>query len=259
MHPVINIALKAAREASDIIVQATDRLDRVKVFEKGQNDFVTNIDQEVEALLIASIQKAYPKHSFLGEESGLIEGEDKETVWIIDPVDGTRNFMRGYPHFCISMACIKNGKLQHALIVDPIRREEFTATKGQGSQLNGTRIRVTDNINLAGSALCISCSSDYFEEALKLQNTLINKVAGIRITGSAALDLAYVASGRLNAGWMAGIKQWDVAAGILLIQEAGGLISDHQGNPDCLESERLVFGNNKSFKELLKLLPKRNI
>ena len=255
MHPTVNIALRAAREASDIIVQASDRLDRVKVFEKGINDYVTDVDQEVEALLISSIQKAYPEHSFLGEESGLIEGEDKSTIWYIDPIDGTRNFMRGFPHFCISIACVKNNKLEHAVILDPIRQDEFTATKGEGSRLNDTRIRVGNKMKLQEAALSMSFGGgEHYELALALQEKIKNNIGGIRVTGSAALDLAYVASGRLDAGWMSGIKQWDVAAGILLIQEAGGLISDHQGNPDCLQSNQLVFANPKCFKPLLKVL-----
>jgi len=255
MHAILNIALRAAREASDIIVQASDRLDRVKVFEKGVNDYVTNIDHEVEDLLIASIQKAYPEHNFLGEESGLIKGEDKDTSWIIDPIDGTRNFMRGFPHFCISMACVKNNKLEHAVILDPIRQDEFTVTRGEGSRLNGSRIRVGNKAKLQDAVLSMSYSSgDHYDTALALQKKLQNKIAGLRFTGSAALDLAYVASARLDAGWMSGIKQWDIAAGILLVQEAGGLISDHQGNPDCLQSDKLVFTNAKCFKPLLKVL-----
>jgi myo-inositol-1(or 4)-monophosphatase len=255
MHPTVNIALRAAREASDIIVQAFDRLDRVKVFEKGLNDYVTNIDQEVEELLKAAIQKAYPEHSFLGEESGLIEGEDKDTVWIVDPIDGTRNFMRGFPHFCISMACVKNNKVQHAVILDPIRQDEFTATRGEGSRLNDSRIRVGIKDKLEEAVISMSYArAEHYDLARELQTKLKNKIAGLRFTGSAALDLAYVASGRLDAGWMSGIMQWDIAAGILLIQEAGGLISDHQGNPDCLKSNKLVFANPKCFKPLLKIL-----
>lgn len=255
MHPTVNIALRAAREASDIIVQAFDRLDRVKVFEKGTNDFVTNIDQEVEELIKAAIQKAYPEHSFLGEESGLVEGEDKDTIWIIDPIDGTRNFMRGFPHFCISMACIKNNKIEHAVILDPIRQDEFTATRGEGSRLNDSRIRVGTKASLQDAVISMSYArGEHYDSALELQAKLQNKIAGLRFTGSAALDLAYVASARLDAGWMSGIQQWDIAAGILLVQEAGGLISDHQGNPDCVHSDKLVFANAKCFKPLLKFL-----
>ena len=176
-------------------------------------------------------------------------------MWIIDPIDGTRNFIRGFPHFCISIACVKNNKVEHAIIIDPIRNEEFTASNGQGSQLNDTRIRVGKKTSLQDVALSMSYGGDeHYDDALTLQKKLQNKIGGLRFTGSAALDLAYVASGRLDAGWMSGIKQWDVAAGILLVQEAGGLISDHQGNPDCLQSNQLVFANPKCFKPLLKVL-----
>jgi myo-inositol-1(or 4)-monophosphatase len=203
MHPTVNIALRAAREASDIIVQAFDRLDRVKVFEKGANDYVTNIDQEVEELIKTAIQKAYPEHSFLGEETGLIEGEDKDTTWIIDPIDGTRNFMRGFPHFCISMACVKNNKVEHAVILDPIRQDEFTATRGEGSRLNDSRIRVGTKDRLQDAVISMSyASGEHYDSALALQAKLQNKIAGLRFTGSAALDLAYAASARLDAGWM---------------------------------------------------------
>jgi myo-inositol-1(or 4)-monophosphatase len=255
MHPTVNIALRAAREASNVIVQAFDRLDRIKVFEKGVNDYVTNIDQEVEELLRAAISKAHPEHGFLGEESGLIEGEDKDTLWIVDPIDGTRNFMRGFPHFCISMACIKHNKIEHAVILDPIRQDEFTATRGEGSRLNDNRIRVGTKAKLEDAVISMSYArGEHYASALELQAKLQDRIAGLRFTGSAALDLAYVASARLDGGWMSGIKQWDIAAGILLVQEAGGLISDHQGNPDCLDSNKLVYANAKCFKPLLKVM-----
>ncbi len=253
MHAIVNIALRAAREASDLILQASDRLDRVKIFSKGNNDFVTEIDHSVEEALVAHIRKSYPDHSFLCEESGFMPGKDESTLWVIDPIDGTRNFMRGLPHYCISMACIQDGRLQHAVIVDPVRRDEFTASKGRGAQLNGTRIRVGDSPGLETALVSLSCGPDeHYERFLELQDKLRNRVAGLRFAGSAALDLAYVAAGRLDAGWMSGLKQWDVAAGILLVQEAGGLISDHKGNPDCLQADNFVFGNARCFKQLLK-------
>lgn len=255
MHAIVNIALRAAREAAEEIIQASARLDRVKVFKKGDNDYVTDIDQAVENCLVYHIQKAYPQHSFLCEESGLTEGEDKDTLWVIDPIDGTRNFIRGFPHFCISLACIQKGKLSHAVIVDPIRGDEFTATRGSGARLNDTRIRVASQPSLNTAAISLSCASGgHYDKFLNLTQKLQNKCAGIRVTGSAALDLAYVAAGRMDAGWMSGMKKWDVAAGILLIQEAGGLISDGAGNPDCLDSDTLIFSNSKCFKQLLKMV-----
>lgn len=254
MHPIINIALRAAREAATLMVQAHARPDRVKVFEKGPNDFVTDVDKQVEDTLIHHLRKAYPDHSFLGEENGLQEGADKDTLWIIDPIDGTRNFVLGFPHFCISMACVQRGKLQHALILDPIKGEEFTATKGSGAQLNGNRIRVGKRHRLEGGAVSLSCAGlRNYEAMLALQQKLGGVIGALRFTGSTALDLAYVAAGRLDAGWTSGVKSWDSAAGILLVQESGGLISDSAGNPDCLDSDTLVFGNPKCFKSLLQL------
>lgn len=253
MHPTLNIALRAAREASDTILQAVARPDRVKIFEKAANDFVTDIDQAVEKTLIHHIGKAYPSHSFLCEESGHTEGGDKETVWIIDPIDGTRNFILGFPHFCISMACVQNNVLQHALILDPVRGDEFLASRGAGAQLNGTRIRVGAKTSLENATIALACAGlKNFAGLIKVQESLMGKIGSLRFTGSSALDLAYVAAGRLDGGWMAGVQKWDVAAGILLVREAGGFISDASGNPDCLDSSTLVFSNAKCFKPLLK-------
>jgi myo-inositol-1(or 4)-monophosphatase len=254
MHPIINIALRAAREAATLMVQAHARPDRVKIFEKGHNDFVTDIDKQVEELLIHHLRKAYPDHSFHGEELGLQEGKDKDTVWYIDPIDGTRNFIKGFPHFCISMACVQRGKVQHALIMDPIKNEEFTASKGSGAQLNGNRIRVGTQAKLEGSVVSLSCAGQRnYELLLVLQQRLKGIIGSLRFTGSTALDLAYVAAGRLDAGWTSGVSPWDSAAGLLLVQEAGGLASDDAGNPDCLHSKTLIFANPKCFKPLLKL------
>jgi myo-inositol-1(or 4)-monophosphatase len=254
VHPIVNIALRAAREASALINQAYARPDRVRIFEKGSNDFVTDVDQAVEALLIANLRKAYPDHSFMGEESGLQEGKDKDTVWIIDPIDGTRNFVMGIPHCAISMACVQRGKIQHAIIVDPVKNEEFTATKGSGAQLNGNRMRVGTRNKLEGGMIGLSSAGlRNYEQMMELQHKLKGVAGGIRCMGSTALDLAWAAAGRLDAGWTSGVSAWDTAAGILLVQEAGGLISDLKGNPDCLQASELVYGNPKCFKALLQL------
>lgn len=254
MHPIINIALRAAREASTVMVQAWARPDRVKIYEKGPNDFVTDIDRQVEEMLIAHLRKAYPEHSFLCEEGGSIEGADKDTTWIIDPIDGTRNFVMGIPHFSISMACVQRNKLQHALVVDPVKGDEFIASKGAGAALNGNRIRVGPRTKLEGSVISLGCAGmREYDAMMTLQHKLQGVAGGIRMTGSTALDMAWVAAGRLDAGWSSGVNAWDVAAGMLLIQEAGGLVSDEKGNPDCLHSSTLVFGNPKCFKSLLKL------
>jgi myo-inositol-1(or 4)-monophosphatase len=254
VHPIINIALRAAREASTLLVQAHARPDRVKVYEKGPNDFVTDVDKIVEETLIHHLRKSYPDHSFLGEEGGSVDGKDTDTVWILDPIDGTRNFVLGLPHFCISMACVQRGKLQHAVIVDPIKGDEFTASKGGGAQVNGNRMRIGTRAKLEGGVISLSAASTlrHQEQQAALHQRLLGVAGAVRITGSTALDMAYVASGRLDAGWTHGAKSWDTAAGILLVQEAGGLVSDLSGNPDCLNSDTLVYSNSKCFKNLLK-------
>jgi len=254
VHPIINIALRAAREAATLMIQAHARPDRVKVFEKGPNDLVTDVDKAVEETLIHLLRKSYPDHSFMCEESGLIEGADKDTVWIIDPIDGTRNFVMGIPHFCISMACVQRGKIQHALILDPIKEEEFTASKGSGAQLNGNRMRIGTRSKLEGGTISLSCAGlKHYEQMLALQQKLLGVAGALRFTGSTALDMAYTAAGRLDAGWTSGVSPWDSAAGILLVQESGGLVSDLSGNPDCLQSDALVYANPKCFKTILKL------
>ena len=257
MHPIINIALRAAREAGNLLVQAQARPDRVRITEKGPNDFVTDVDRAVEATLVELLRKSYSEHSFLCEESGKQEGSDKDSIWIIDPVDGTRNFIMGIPHYCISMALMQRGKLQHALIYDPIKNEEFTASKGGGAQFNGNRMRVGSRSKLEGGVIGLSARLPEFETMLRLQQNLQGIHGSLRVSGSTALDMAYVAAGRLDAGWTAGVSPWDCAAGMLLIQEAGGFVSDLQGNPDCLNSKTLVYGNPKCFKALLKLASTR--
>lgn len=257
MHPIANIGLRAARIASEFILEAWDRPDRIRVSEKGRNDFVTDIDRKVEDILVEHIRKSYPAHSFLCEEAGQLQGEDAETVWIIDPIDGTRNFILGFPHFCISIACMKRGTLEHAIILDPVRNEEFTASRGSGAQLNGRRLRVGSRRDIEGATVSMSCAGlKHYDTLMRIQGNMKGVAGAIRMSGSAALDLAYMAAGRTDMGWMSGMHQWDVAAGILLIREAGGLISDSSGNPDCLDSDDLVFSNAKCFKPWLKLVSK---
>lgn len=255
MQPMLNIASRAAREAGNLILDALSRPDRIRVYEKGQNDFVTDIDRAVEETLIQHIRKAYPEHGFICEESGTIKGEDPDTTWIIDPIDGTRNFIHGFPHFCISIACMHKGKMQHGLIVDPVRGDEFSATRGNGAQLNDKRIRVSERSELSLATVGLSSAGqENYETCIQLQERMQGKVGSLRFTGSLALDMAYVSCGRLDAGWVAGMKLWDIAAGALLIQEAGGLVSDTRGNPDIMQADSLIFGNPKCFKQLLKIV-----
>jgi len=239
MEPMINIALRAARKAGENIVRASDDLDRFEVKAKGVNNFVTEVDINAEQEIIYHLQKAYPDHAILAEESGLTGSEDAEYRWIIDPLDGTTNFIRGIPHYAVSIACLYRGKLEHAVVVDPVRHEEFTASRGRGAQLNGRRIRVSKLPSLEGALLGTGIP--------------FTQCAGIRRAGAASLDLAYVAAGRLDAFWEIGLAPWDIAAGALLVREAGGLVADIDASDNYLESGNIVCGNPKCFKAVLQV------
>ncbi len=259
MEPMIKIALRAARKAGENIVRASDELHRFEVKAKGVNNFVTEVDLNAEQEIIYQLQKAYPDHAILGEESGFIGSEDAEYRWIIDPLDGTTNFIRGIPHYAVSIACMYRGKLEHAVIVDPVRHEEFTASRGRGAQLNGHRIRVSDLANLEGASLGTGIPfknhcDDKLEAYSKSIEVLASQCAGIRRAGAASLDLAYVAAGRLDAFWEIGLSSWDMAAGVLLVREAGGLVADIDASDNYLDSGNIVCGNPKCFKAVLQVV-----
>lgn len=258
MQPMLNIALRAARQAGEYIVRASDRLDILAVSEKGSNDYVTEVDRAAEEIIIKLLQKTYPDHGFLAEESGSTD-KGGEYCWIIDPLDGTTNFIRGIPHYAVSIACQYQGRLEHAVVYNPVTREEFTASRGRGAQLNGRRIRVSGRTNLDGALLGTGIpfrnhQSDKLPAYLQTLGELAPQVAGIRRAGSAALDLAYVAAGRFDAFWEMGLQPWDMAAGLLLIQEAGGLVSDFEGGNRYLETGNVVTGNPKCFKHVLQVV-----
>lgn len=259
MEPMINIALRAARKAGENIVRASDDLHRFEVKAKGVNNFVTEVDLNAEREIIYHLQKAYPDHAILGEESGLIGNENAEYRWVIDPLDGTTNFVRGIPHYAVSIACLYRGKVEHAVIVDPVRREEFTASRGRGAQLNGHRLRVSDLASLDGALLGTGIPfKEHCDDKLaaysKSLEVLAGQCAGIRRAGAASLDLAYVAAGRLDAFWEIGLAPWDMAAGVLLVREAGGLVADIDASDNYLESGNIVCGNPKCFKAVLQVV-----
>jgi len=259
MEPMINIALRAARKAGENIVRASDELHRFEVKAKGVNNFVTEVDINAEREIVYHLQKAFPDHAILGEESGLIGSAEAEYRWIIDPLDGTTNFIRGIPHYAVSIACMHRGKLEHAVVVDPVRHEEFTASRGRGAQLNGHRIRVSDLASLDGALLGTGIpfknhSDDKLAAYSKSIELLAAQCAGIRRAGAASLDLAYVAAGRLDAFWEIGLAQWDIAAGVLLVREAGGLVADIDASDNYLESGNIVCGNPKCFKAVLQVV-----
>ena len=256
MEPMVNIALRAARKAGNLIARASDDLTRLRFEAKGKADFVTEVDLASEQELIFNLQKTYPDHAFICEESGRTGPDDAEFAWIIDPLDGTSNFMRGIPHYAISIGCIKENRLEHAVVLDPVRREEFTASRGRGAQLNGHRIRVSKRTDLRECLLGTGIPFLGHKQALLPQYAasmaeLAGQCMGIRRAGAAALDLAYVAAGRFDAFWEVGLKPWDMAAGVLLIKEAGGLVSDTDGSENFMDSGNVVCGAPKIFKQVL--------
>lgn len=259
MEPMLNIALRAARKAGELIVRATDQLDTLEVKEKNINDFVTEIDQAAEKEVIYHISKAHPDHSFLGEEGGLQGNADSDYQWVIDPVDGTTNYIRGIPHFAVSIACLHKGQLEHAVILDPVRQEEFTASRGKGAQLNGRRMRVSARKSLDGALIGTgipfkSRSEVHIPAYSQSLEAIAKQTAGIRRAGAASLDLAYVAAGRLDAFWEIGLSQWDIAAGVLLVRESGGLVSDFNGGNGYMTSGNIVAGNPRCFKAVLQTI-----
>ena len=255
MHPHMNIAIKAARRAGAIINRATQDLGRLTVTKKGPADFVSEVDRSAEEAIISVLREAYPDHSFLGEEGGAI-GES-EFQWIIDPLDGTTNFLHGFPMYCTSIGLAHKGVITQGVIYAPIRNDLFTATRGSGAYLNDRRLRVSSLLKmedaLIGSGFPYS-SMAHQERYMRMLAEVMRKSAGIRRPGSAALDLAYVAAGRYDGFWELGLKPWDMAAGTLLIQEAGGLVSDLEGNNQFLETGSVVAGNPKIFAQLLSLV-----
>ncbi|PJE79383.1 Inositol-1-monophosphatase [invertebrate metagenome] len=261
MQPMVNIALRAARKAGEIISNAYENLDKVKVEYKQKNDFVTQVDKASEKIIIESLREAYPDHGFYGEESGHQPGTGKgeDYLWIIDPLDGTTNFIHDIPHFAVSIACQCKGRIEHAVVLDPIREEEFCASRGHGATMNSKRIRVTQRHNLEGALIgtgipFMAPAIHHLDNYLNMMRALLNdtQVAGIRRAGAAALDLAYVACGRLDAFWEMGLHDYDMAAGSLLVQEAGGLISDFSGGTDYLNKREIVCSSPKCFREIHK-------
>jgi len=255
MHPILTIGVRAARKAGSIINRAS--LDGgLNIRAKRANDFVTQVDQAAEQAIIEVVKKAYPDHGFLAEESGASEGKT-DYVWIIDPLDGTTNFIHGFPQYCVSIGVQHRGALAHAIVYDPNRNEIFTASKGRGAFLNDRRIRVTGQTKLADALVGTGFP---FKELTRLElytrqlQSMMRNSSGVRRAGAAALDLAYVACGRLDAFWELGLAPWDMAAGVLLIQEAGGLVGDLKGEQTFMASGDICCSTPKIFPALLEAL-----
>ncbi len=258
MHPILTIAVKAARRAGDIIIRGSRDIERLAVQSKGHNDFVSEIDKMAEEAIIDILHSAYPQHGFLAEE-GTASGVNPqaEQKWIIDPLDGTANFLHGFPQYCVSIALATQHQVQHAVVFDPVRNDLFTASRGSGAFLNDRRIRVSRRIYLRDTLIGTGFpfrESTTVNTYLEMMGALFRSTAGLRRPGAAALDLAYVAAGYYDGFFELGLHPWDVAAGSLLVQEAGGLINDFHDKEDFLFGGEVIAANPKIFAQLLSLL-----
>ena len=259
MQPLVNIAVSAARAAGQIIIRYMNRVDALTVRSKQANDFVSEVDQLAEEAVIATIRRHYPQHGILAEESGRQSkaGGRDEYLWIIDPLDGTTNYLHGFPHYAVSIGLKIKDRLILGVVYDPFKEDLFIASRGEGATLNSRRIRVTARTSLAGALLGTGIpyrSEQNLIGYLETLKVLIEDTAGIRRAGSAALDLAYVACGRLDGFWELELKPWDIAAGAVLVQEAGGIITDLNGNPHFMDSGNVIAANPKLSRLIIERL-----
>jgi myo-inositol-1(or 4)-monophosphatase len=255
---MLNTAIKAARRGAAVINRAAFDVDRISVTEKQHNDFVTDIDQAVEQAIIETLLKAYPDHAILAEESGASANmhDEAEFAWIIDPIDGTTNFMHGYPQYCVSIALQQKGVITQAVVYDPVRNDLFTATKGAGAYLNDKRIRVTKHDRIANALISSGHGAGprALDQYLKMYAIMAERCQGIRTAGAAALDMANVAAGRSDGFYEKGLKPWDIAAGSLLITEAGGIVGEFSGESDYMNKGDIIAASPKVFAQMVALL-----
>ncbi len=255
MHPLVNIAVAAARSAGNFIMRNLDRVDQLTVESKGRNDFVTQIDRSAEGEIVKIIRKAYPQHAILGEEGGA--SGSNEVVWIVDPLDGTTNFLHGLPHFAVSIGIQVRGKLEHGVIYAPCTQDLYIATKGSGATLNNRKIRgsTAKELDSALIGTGVPIRADLLDAYLPMLKTVAGNSAGIRRAGSAALDLAYVAAGRLDGYFELGLKPWDMAAGIVLVQEAGGTVTElYDSRGDVMSTGHILAAPHKLHAQLSEAL-----
>jgi myo-inositol-1(or 4)-monophosphatase len=260
LHPMLNVAIRAARAAGAIINRAALDVESVRISQKQVNDFVTEIDHASENAVIETLLGAYPDHAIWAEESGKTHGQqNSDHVWVIDPLDGTTNFIHGFPVYCVSIALMVRGKVEQAVIYDPTRNDLFTATKGRGAYMNERRIRVSKRTQLKESLVSTGFPfrpGDNFNSYLRMMADVMQRTAGLRRPGAAALDLAYVAAGFTEGFFETGLSPWDVAAGSLLVTEAGGLVGNFTGEADFLEQRECVAGNPRIYGQLVGILGK---
>ncbi len=258
---MLNVAIKAARAAGTVINRAALDIESVRVSAKQTNDFVTEVDHAAEQAIIETLLSAYPDHGIWAEESGRREGKgrDKGYVWIIDPLDGTTNFIHGFPVYCVSIALVVNGRTEQAVVYDPTRNDLFCATRGRGAYLNDRRLRVAKRTQLRDCLISTGFPfrpGDHFQTFMQMLQDVMPKVAGVRRPGAAALDLAYVAAGFADGFFETGLSPWDVAAGALLVTEAGGLVGNFTGEADFLEQRECMAANPRIYGQMANLLGK---
>ena len=257
---MLNVAIKAARAAGSIINRAALDVEAVRISQKQVNDFVTEVDHASEAAIIETLLSAYPDHGILAEESGSQHGNPKaDHIWIIDPLDGTTNFIHGFPVYCVSIALQVRGRIEQAVVYDPSRNDLFTSTRGRGAFLNERRIRVSKRTQLKESLISTGFpfrAGDNFQHYLLMMGDVMQKTAGLRRPGSAALDLAYVAAGFTEGFFETGLSPWDVAAGSLLVTEAGGLVGNFTGESDFLEQREILAGTPRIYGQMVPILHK---
>ena len=257
MHPMLNVAVKAARRAANVIQRASLNLDTVRIEKKRHNDFVTEVDQAAEQAILEVIREAYPKHAILAEESGAHGIGQSEYEWIIDPIDGTTNFFHGHPQYAVSIALAHKGQIQQAVVYDPNRNDLFTASRGVGAFLNDRRIRVSKRTSLNECLIATGfpvVDQSMMDTYLAMLKDVLAKTAGARREGAASLDLCNVACGRVDGFFEFNLKPWDIAAGSLIVQEAGGIVTDMDGEDGWLESGDIVAGIPKVLAQLLQIL-----
>jgi len=255
MKPTTNIAVRAARQAGKLLLRYYGQVDAKSVSEKGRNDFVSEVDRAAEQAIIEVIRRAYPNHAILAEESGEHRGDDFQ--WVIDPLDGTTNYLHGCPQFAVSIALKHRGQLESAVVYDPLREEMYTADRGGGAYLNDHRLRVNQRKDLHGALLGTGIpfrDQRFVDQYLAMMKLLIRDTAGIRRPGAAALDFAYVAAGRTDGFWELGLAPWDFAAGVLLVREAGGRVTDLAGGDRFFETGNVVAGGLKVHAAMLRTI-----
>ena len=257
MEPLVNVALQAARRAGRVILAAMDRVDALDVQLKGRNDLVSEVDRQAEDIISETILKLYPAHAILGEEGGARTAE-AEFTWIIDPLDGTTNFLHGIPHFCTSIAVRQGATLLHGVVLDHVRNEAFTASRGGGAYLNGRRIRVAKRLHvddaIIGGGLPFHVAEAHLEAYSAMLRQFMRRCRTLRRQGAAALDMAYAAAGRVDGFIEFGLKPWDMAASTVLIREAGGFVGDAAGGDRFLQTGNVVAANPTLFRELLRIV-----